>query len=83
MSVARVKTVAPQDATGEVKQVYDMAEGALGMLPNVFQALSLRPALLSGTVNMVGALMLQEGALPRAQKEMIAVVGSAANRCKY
>lgn len=83
MEVARIRTVAPEEATGDVKQVYQMAQTHIGMVPNILQALSLRPPLLSATGNMVGALMLSEGPLSREQKEMIAVVVSAANRCQY
>lgn len=83
MAIARIRTVAPDEATGEVKQMYDAARQQMGLVPNIFQALSLRPTLLSATGNMVGALMLNDGALPREQKEMIAVVVSATNHCRY
>ena len=79
----RIPSVDPDQATGDVKHVYDAIQAQMGRVPNVFQALSLRPPLLAATANLVGALMLSEGALTRELKEMIAVVVSAANRCRY
>jgi alkylhydroperoxidase family enzyme len=60
-----------------------MLQEHLGMVPNIFRAMSIQPPLLSATAGMVGAVLLGEGALSRADKEMIAVVVSVANRCKY
>ncbi len=83
MSVARIRTVGPDEATGQVKQVYDSIYQNMGMVPNVFQAISQRPPLLAATAQLAGALMLAPGALTRDVKEMIAVVVSATNRCRY
>ncbi|MBI2192242.1 MAG: carboxymuconolactone decarboxylase family protein [Planctomycetes bacterium] len=83
MSIARISTVSPASAAGQVKQVYDLLQQHMGRVPNVFQALSARPGLLGATAGMAGAVLLEPGALSRAEKEMIAVVVSAVNRCRY
>ncbi len=83
MNVARIRSVDPDRASGEVKDAYEAIETEMGLVPNIFQAMSLRPPLLAATANMVGALMLSDGALARELKEMIAVVVSAANQCEY
>ncbi|MDP6118616.1 MAG: carboxymuconolactone decarboxylase family protein [Planctomycetota bacterium] len=83
MSQTRIRTIGPEQATGDVQQTYEMLQEHLGMVPNIFRAMSIQPPLLSATAGMVGAVLLGEGALSRADKEMIAVVVSVANRCKY
>lgn len=83
MALARIQTIGPQAATGEIKPVYDQLQQCMGRVPNIFQSLSLRPPLLSATANLVGAAMLAPGALPRDIKETIAVVVSRVNHCHY
>ncbi|MDP6355808.1 MAG: carboxymuconolactone decarboxylase family protein [Planctomycetota bacterium] len=83
MSQTRIRTIEPEQATGDVQQTYEMLQEHLGMVPNIFRAMSIQPPLLSATAGMVGGVLLGEGALSRAEKEMIAVVVSVANRCKY
>jgi uncharacterized peroxidase-related enzyme len=54
-----------------------------GFVPNVFTALSLRPAALRGFVALYDALMEGESGLSKAEREMIAVTVSAQNHCHY
>jgi uncharacterized peroxidase-related enzyme len=54
-----------------------------GFVPNVFMALARRPAELRAFFDYYDALMLREGGLTKAEKEMIVVATSAANRCPY
>lgn len=54
-----------------------------GFLPNVFMALARRPDELRAFFDYYDALMLREGGLSKAEKEMIVVATSAANRCPY
>jgi uncharacterized peroxidase-related enzyme len=54
-----------------------------GFVPNVFQVLARRPDEFRAFFAYYDALMLREGGLSKAEKEMIVVVTSAANQCPY
>ena len=54
-----------------------------GFLPNVFKALAHRPDEFRAFFMYYDALMLKEGNLTKAEKEMIVVATSAANNCTY
>ena len=54
-----------------------------GFVPNVFLALARRPAELRAFLAYHDALLLREGGLSKAEKEMIIVATSGANRCLY
>ena len=54
-----------------------------GFIPNFFRAQTLRPDLIEAETGLVGALLLKEGALSRAQKEYIFLVCSSANLSTY
>jgi uncharacterized peroxidase-related enzyme len=54
-----------------------------GFVPNVFLKLARRPAEFRAFVAYHDALMLGEGALTQAEREMIVVATSAANDCLY
>jgi uncharacterized peroxidase-related enzyme len=52
-------------------------------VPNVFLALARRPDEFRAFFAYYDALMLREGGLSKAEKEMIVVATSAANQCPY
>lgn len=54
-----------------------------GFVPNVFMALARRPDELRAFFDYYDTLMLREGGLSKAEKEMIVVATSAANQCPY
>jgi uncharacterized peroxidase-related enzyme len=54
-----------------------------GFVPNVFLVLARRPDEFRAFFAYYDALMLREGGLSKAEKEMIVVVTSAANQCPY
>lgn len=54
-----------------------------GFVPNVFMALARRPDELRAFFEYYDTLMLREGGLSKAEKEMIVVATSAANQCPY
>jgi len=59
------------------------ARKAFGFVPNFYRAQTLRPDLIEAETRLVGSVLLQEGALSRAQKEYIFLVCSAANLSTY
>ncbi len=77
-----IKTVEEKEAKGEVKAIYDASRKLYGFIPNIRQALSLNPTALRAYTQLSGAVY-HGGALPAEEREMIATVVSAANRCHY
>lgn len=77
----RVPTAAglPDDA----RQLWSRARQKLGFIPNVFRNFALRPAHLVKWRVYYDELMRGPSRLSEAQREMIAVVVSATNRCYY
>ena len=79
-----IRTVAPEEATGLLRQIYDAAVRRAGRVYNVVRLQSLRPKALDASMQLYLELMhAPGGALTRAQREMIAVVVSATNGCHY
>ncbi|MBK5927827.1 peroxidase-related enzyme [Rhodobaculum claviforme] len=68
------------DATA---RYFALCEDKLGMVPNVLRAYAFDAAKLDAFTAMYNDLMLGPSALSKLEREMIAVVVSAANRCWY
>lgn len=62
---------------------FKQAKAALGFIPNLFRAQTMRPDLIEAQVQLTGGILLKEGALARKQKEYIFLVCSAANLSTY
>lgn len=67
------------DIRARIEAVQDKA----GFVPNVFLALAHRPAEFRAFFDYHDALMLKEGGLSKAEREMIVVATSAVNDCHY
>src|SRR5690348_17157166 len=67
----------------DLKAAYAKCVEKLGFVPNVLQAYSLRPQKLRNFMAMYNELMLAPSGLSKLEREMVAVVVSAANRCYY
>lgn len=79
-----IHTIPPEKAEGLLRQIYDAAIRRAGKVYNVVRLQSLRPKVLDASIRLYLELMhSREGALTRAQREMIAVVVSATNGCHY
>ena len=83
-SMAWIRTVAPEEATGLLKRIYDEAVARAGKVFNVLRLQSLRPEVLEAGVALYRELMHSpRSPLSRAQREMIAVAVSRVNDCDY
>lgn len=78
-----IKTIAPKDATGDLKALYDVAEKRAGHVFHIVQVQGLNPQVLAATTNLYEALMFGSSGLSRATREMLATVVSATNGCVY
>jgi uncharacterized peroxidase-related enzyme len=71
------------DVADEVKELWETPLERLGFVPNVMRTFSLRPELLLRWWSYYDELLRGESGLTKAEREMIAVVVSTANRCHY
>lgn len=72
-----------QSLPADLKKYFDICEEKIGFLPNVLQAYSFDEAKLRAFIAMYNDLMLERSPLTKLEREMIAVVVSAANHCYY
>ena len=79
-----IRTIGVEEATGAVAEYYKAAVARAGKVFHIVRAMSLRPDQLRDSMSFYRTLMFAPtSALPRAEREMIAVVVSRANRCHY
>ena len=81
--MAWIETVSVEDAAGALKKQYDAAEKRSGRVFGILRAMSLAPDVLRASMGLYRQVMFREGGLSRRQREMLAVVTSAANDCHY
>lgn len=67
----------------DLRKYFDICDEKIGFLPNVLAAYSFDETKLRAFIGMYNDLMLGDSALSKLEREMIAVVVSAANRCHY
>ncbi len=82
-STAWIRAPSYEDARGKTKRVYDRILKERGHIANIFLAQGLDPDVLEHHVDLYEILMLAPGPLTREEREMIAVIVSAANRSAY
>ena len=78
-----VRTIPYHEAQGDLKAVYDRVLEDRGTINNVTSVSSLRPHLMKTLVAHAGCVMRSESGLTPAERQMIATVVSAINRCQY
>ena len=72
------------DAMGELAEIYATAkaQSPIGIVAPILQTMSLRPDFLAA-IQAASRMHFTDGALTRAQHEMLASYVSAVNRCRY
>lgn len=81
--MARIKVIEYEDANSELKPVYDDLIAKRGKLSEVLKVQSLHPTSIKSHMAFYMDIMFSKTSVSRAEKEMIAVVVSAANGCVY
>ncbi len=81
--MAWIDIIAPDDADGELAEIYDDIADSRGGVANILQAHSLNPEALRDHVTLYETLLFGRSNLKRAEREALAVVVSAANDCTY
>ncbi len=80
----RIGWIDEDDADGALAAAYEGIRSAnpLHLVPDIFKTMSYRPDFLAAIAD-ASELHFSEGALSRAQHELIASYVSALNRCHY
>jgi hypothetical protein len=76
--------VGESEAKGPLAELYASAKArsVAGVVPAILKTMSLRPDFLAA-INDASRMHFSDGALTRAQHEMIASYVSALNKCRY
>jgi uncharacterized peroxidase-related enzyme len=83
MWMAWIKTTGPDEAKGRTKKVYDRILSERSHIANIFLAQGIDPDVLEKHVELYRTVMLGPGPLSREEREMVAVIVSAANQSAY
>ncbi|WP_299423767.1 peroxidase-related enzyme [uncultured Shimia sp.] len=67
----------------ETQRYFDICQEKLGMVPNVLKAYAIHADKLNAFTALYNDLMLGDSGLSKLEREMIAVVVSAINKCFY
>lgn len=67
----------------QTQKYFDVCQDKLGMVPNVLKAHAFDIDKLNAFTGLYNDLMLADSGLTKLEREMIAVVVSATNRCFY
>ena len=81
--MAFIGIIETDQAEGDLKEVYNQAERRAGRVYNILKIMSRSPRVLKASMELYTATMFDPSELSRAQREMLAVVVSAANHCHY
>ena len=83
MALAWIEIIPEEEAEGDLADQYRQLIEPWGGVDNILKIHSLSPDSLRAHVLLYKTLMYGKSPLKRPQREMIAVVASAANRCHY
>ncbi len=78
-----IRTIEPEDATADLRTVYDRVMSSRGKLSDIMRVQSLAPRAMAAHLDLYMALMFGRSTLAREEREAIAVAVSAANGCAY
>jgi len=81
--MAWIRTIQEGKATGFLKEQYDRAAKRAGRVFEILKIQSLKPEYIAASIALYQKAMFGPSKLTRAQREMMAVVVSAANHCHY
>lgn len=81
--MAFIRIIEEAEATGLLATEYDKARRRAGRVYNVLKIQGLTPEMLRDSVRLYLSVMYGPADLSRAEREMVAVVVSAANECHY
>ncbi len=78
-----IRVIPHEQADGELREIYDNLVNTRGKLAEIHQIQSLNPQSIVNHMDLYMTIMFGKSPVRRYQREMMAVVVSAANRCPY
>jgi alkylhydroperoxidase family enzyme len=78
-----LRLIGDEEAVGPLRREYDAAIERAGKVFNIVRAMSLRPGVLTRSMDLYRAIMFGPSELSRVERELLAVVVSRANDCHY
>ncbi len=78
-----IEVIGEDEAEGAVKRAYDDVVARRGKLSNIMKVQGLNAEAMTRHLELYVTLMFGDSGLTRAERELIGVVVSAANRCAY
>jgi len=78
-----IHVIDEDEADETLKQAYAAAKGKRGKVANILKIHSLLPQTMEAHLDFYTQIMFAHGVLNRRQRELVATVVSAANRCDY
>jgi len=81
--MTRIALTPPEAAEGLLAELYARAQQRAGRIWNIVRLMSPNPAVLKATLDLYLAIMYGPSPLSRLQREMLAVVVSRTNGCRY
>ena len=82
MTTRRITPLAPDQAPPEVAPIFETYRKERGNIPNMFRTVALRPNHLRTMIAHFRTVM-NEGTVPRLLKELLWVLISNLNGCRY
>ncbi|MDA3818628.1 MAG: peroxidase-related enzyme [Prolixibacteraceae bacterium] len=81
--MSRIKVIPYEDSTGRLKEIYDNLISSRGKLADIHTVQSLRPESIVKHIDLYMEIMFSKSELTKAEREIMAVVVSAANQREY
>jgi alkylhydroperoxidase family enzyme len=78
-----IRTVPVGTAQGPLARLYQAAIQRAGRVFKIVELMSAEPAVLESSLGLYRAVMHSGSELSRAERELLAVTVSVANRCHY
>ncbi len=78
-----IEIIEPEQAEGELKDIYEELERSRGKVAEVHKIQSLNPKTITTHMDLYMSIMFGKSPLKRVHREMMAVVVSVSNKCEY
>ena len=79
--MTRLKALNPDQATGKTKELFNIIQSKLGVVPNMMRTMGNSPQLLEGYLHFGNALSI--GSIGAKTGELIALTVAETNLCNY
>ncbi|MFO7978303.1 MAG: peroxidase-related enzyme, partial [Bacteroidales bacterium] len=81
--MSRIKVISHEESQGRLREIYDNLVATRGQLAEVHKIQSLRPESIVKHMELYLEIMFSRSPLSRSERELMAVVVSTANGCRY